>query len=173
MDFVNNYLSSINFFSKNLILKNNNETSLACPESAEEIVTSIASNVIIEVNLVSIKDENVLNVGLSKFSEAQKPFGFIELQDEFNFAHIQLLHEPVILDPEIHVGYMFGGGRVDKAVLPEIDIDTGTAKPRWSQPYVTSEVKTKIILEQCQEWLEAGIVSHSKSPWASLVVLGS
>ena len=55
--------------------------------------------------------------------------------------------------------------------LPEIIIDTGEATPQWSAPYSTSEQKRALIRAQCEEWLKTGIISESKSPWASPVVL--
>ena len=57
--------------------------------------------------------------------------------------------------------------------LPGVVIDIGQFSPKWSKPYQTTEYKWKIIQDQCQEWMDQGILELSTSPWASYVVLVS
>ena len=59
----------------------------------------------------------------------------------------------------------------DITLLPKVRIETGCSFPRWSQPYTTTEHKRAIIKQQCKDWLDAGIIEKSLSPWASPVVL--
>jgi hypothetical protein len=52
-------------------------------------------------------------------------------------------------------------------------IDTGNSNPINSQPYRVSPAERKNIQEQIADMLSKGVISTSKSPWASPVVLVS
>ena len=55
--------------------------------------------------------------------------------------------------------------------LAEHCIETGDARPIRSAPYRVSETERRIIKEQVRQMEEDGIVSPSRSPWSSPVVL--
>ena len=66
--------------------------------------------------------------------------------------------------------FSFDGKLGDCNVL-EHDIDTGDAKPIHTPPYRQSSKVREKIQKQIQEWLEAGVIRPSRSPWASPVVM--
>ena len=55
--------------------------------------------------------------------------------------------------------------------LPPVKIDTGNAPPVWRRPYPLSLEKAEFVRKQCREWLDAGIISESNSPYAAPVVV--
>ncbi|KAI9550771.1 hypothetical protein GHT06_004558 [Daphnia sinensis] len=55
--------------------------------------------------------------------------------------------------------------------LIEHRIETGAANPVHSSPYRVSETERKVIQEQVQKMPADGIVTSSRSPWSSSVVL--
>lgn len=55
--------------------------------------------------------------------------------------------------------------------LIEHRIETGAANPVHSSPYRVSETERKVIQEQVQKMRADGIVTSSRSPWSSSVVL--
>jgi hypothetical protein len=53
----------------------------------------------------------------------------------------------------------------------ECSIDTGDHKPLFQRPYRVSPQENKVIYEELQKMLQAGVIEPARSPWASPVIL--
>ena len=61
-------------------------------------------------------------------------------------------------------------GKLGDCRLLQHGINTGNAKPVHTPPYRNSHLKRQEIQAQVDEWLEAGVIQPSSSPWSSPVV---
>lgn len=109
------------------------------------------------LNVDNIKNCPVESPGQVKPEDAGKPKPEYSTLEELLEANADLFAES-----DLELG---------RTHLVHMDIDTGNHPPITGRPYRAPLAKRRIIEDKVDEMLEAGIISESRSPWTSPVVL--
>ena len=121
--------------------------------------------------VVELSDEHEERTNQYVFSEKLKPLelsrGTVQIGNQMTEGEVSQLH--TLLEEFVDV-FAFNGELGDCNLMAH-EINTGDAKPIHSAPYRQSHKVREAVQKQIGEWLEAGVIRPSRSPWSSPVVI--